>query len=210
MKTIIINASPRKNWNTARLLQEAMHGAKSIGEEIEYINLYDIPFTGCHSCLVCKRKDVDEPCKCYWKDELSPILERVYQADRLILGSPIYFSEPTGQLRSFIERIAFPALSYNDYSSNFARKIDVDVILTMNVGEEFYKKAYEKRFKEYFNPMHFLNGEIRIFPALDTLQINDYFKYNMAGFSAEHKMEVHKKVFPSDMARAYQIGAKKL
>lgn len=209
MKTIFINASPRKNWNTGELLKEAMRGAQSIGEETEYIELYDSLFTGCRSCLACKRKDAVEACKCYWKDDLSLILEKAYQADRLMIGSPIYFSEPTAQLRAFMERLIFPALSYNDYSSTFSGKVDVDIFLTMNAGEGFYKEAYEKRMQEYFAPMHFLNGTVRIFPVTDTLQVADYAQYHMAGFSAAHKAEVHEKVFPMDLARAYQVGARK-
>ncbi len=94
MKTIIVNASPRKNWNTAQLLKEAQKGAESVGAETEYIELYDLTFTGCRSCLACKRKNVQEPCRCYWKDDLTPLLEQIWQADRLILGSPVYYSEP--------------------------------------------------------------------------------------------------------------------
>ena len=63
MKTIIINASPRKNWNTAQLLKEAQKGAESVGAETDYIDLYDLNFTGCRSCLACKRKgaETDRP-----------------------------------------------------------------------------------------------------------------------------------------------------
>ena len=49
-KVIILNASPRKNWNTAKLLQEAQKGAESAGATTEFINLYDLKFTGCRSC----------------------------------------------------------------------------------------------------------------------------------------------------------------
>lgn len=51
MKTIILNASPRKNWNTAQLLKSAAKGAESAGAEVEYIDLYDLNFTGCRSCM---------------------------------------------------------------------------------------------------------------------------------------------------------------
>ena len=88
MKTIILNASPRKNWNTAQLLKEAQKGAEAAGYEVEFINLYDLNFTGCRSCLGCKRAGIDEPCKCYIKDELSPVLEKIYTSDHLIIGSP--------------------------------------------------------------------------------------------------------------------------
>ena len=111
MKTVILNGSPRKNWNTAQLLKEARRGAEAAGAEVEYIDLYDLSYNGCRSCLACKRKNAPEPCKCYWKDGLSPVLERVWQADRLIAGTPIYYGEPSGGFRSFLERICFPAMS---------------------------------------------------------------------------------------------------
>ena len=91
MKTIILNGSPRKDWNTAQLLQSTRKGAESAGAAVEYFDLYDLSFTGCRSCLACKRKGIGEPCKCYYGDELEPIIDRIYKADRLILGSPIYF-----------------------------------------------------------------------------------------------------------------------
>ena len=209
MKTIIINGSPRKNWNTAQVLKEAQKGAESIGAEVEYVSLYDLKFTGCRSCLACKRNGVAEPCKCYWKDELSPVLERVLQSDKLIVGSPIYFGEPTGVFRSFLERIVFPALSYDDYSSYFKGKIDVDVFLTMNVPESMYDDLYGERFKTYFEPFRFLNGTTRIFPVYDTLQVNDYSKYNMASFSEEHKKQIRETEFPKALEHAFNVGAGK-
>ena len=51
MKTIVLNASPRKNWNTAQLLKSAMEGAASTGAETKYVDLYDLNFTGCRSCM---------------------------------------------------------------------------------------------------------------------------------------------------------------
>lgn len=53
MKAIVLNASPRKNWNTAKLLKSATEGALSAGAEVEYIDLYDLNFTGCRSCMDC-------------------------------------------------------------------------------------------------------------------------------------------------------------
>ena len=89
-KTIIINASPRKNMNTAQLLKEAQKGAESVGAETEYIDLFDYTFTGCRSCLACKRRD-GERNRCFWKDDLSPIIHRILAADAVIIGAPIYF-----------------------------------------------------------------------------------------------------------------------
>ena len=210
MKTIILNGSPRKNWNTAQLLKEVQRGAESVGAEVEYIDLYDLNYNGCRSCLACKRKGIAKPCKCYWKDDLTPVLEKIWQADRLIVGSPIYYSEPTGGMRSLLERLTFPAMSYNDYSSVFKGRVDVDIFLTMNAPMQYYKQAYEGRMREYFAPMRFLNGRVRVFPVCDTLQVKDYSKYDMAGFSEEHKKAVRDAEFPAMLDRAFKIGANAL
>ena len=208
MKTVIINGSPRKNWNTAKLLKEAQRGAEDAGHEVVYVNLYDLNFTGCKSCLACKRKGIAEPCKCYIKDDLSPILEEIYGADHLIIGSPVYFSQPTGEVRSLLERICFPPLSYNDYSSTYKGKVDVTVFLTMNAPANMYADGYQSIMEAYFAPFHFLNGTTEVIPVCDTLQVNDYSKYAMGSFSEEHKKEVQEKDFPAALQKAFEVGKK--
>jgi multimeric flavodoxin WrbA len=65
MKTVIaIYRSPRKTWNTARLLEHVLKGATSEGAEIELIHLYDLDFKGCTSCFMCKLKDGKSYEKC--------------------------------------------------------------------------------------------------------------------------------------------------
>ncbi|MCR5666207.1 MAG: flavodoxin family protein [Eubacterium sp.] len=206
MKTIIVNGSPRKNWNTAQLMSEAKKGAESVASEVTYIDLYDLNFTGCRSCMACKRKGIDNPCKCFWKDDLSAVIEDIYSADHLIIGSPIYHGEPTGLVRCLLERVTFPPLSYDDYSSLFKGKVNVDIVLTMNAPENIYKQYYEENMKAYFEPFHFLNGTITITPVYDTLQVKDYTKYDMGSFSEEHKKAVHDTTFVHDLERAFQIG----
>jgi len=55
-KVIAINGSPRKNGNTATLLQNVLDGAKSQGAETEFVNLIDLKYQGCISCFACKIK----------------------------------------------------------------------------------------------------------------------------------------------------------
>lgn len=206
MKTVIVNASPRKNRNTAKILQEVKRGAEDAGHEVLYTDLYDLQFTGCRSCLGCKRKGIAKPCRCYIKDELSPILEEIWQADCLIIGSPIYFGQPTGELRSFLERVCFPPLSYNDYSSLFPGKVDVTVFLTMNTPLDAFEEGMRPAMEAYFDPFSFLNGSVEIIPVCDTLQVDDYSRYEMNSFSEEHKKAVHDHDFPAALQSAYEVG----
>ena len=206
MKTIIINASPRKNWNTAQLLLEAKRGAESAGADVEYIDLYDLNFTGCRSCLVCKAKGA-EKAKCFWKDDLSPVIDRIFHADNLIIGSPIYFGEPTAHYRALLERVLFCALSYNGDLFAFDGKVNVGIIYTMNVTKE----GYEDNLKSYLaiqeNSLKtFLHGDVRVYASCDTLQVSDYSKYLMGGFDEAAKKVQREKQFPIDLKAAFDMG----
>lgn len=100
-KIIIIDGGPRRDMNTARMLQKVSEGARSAGEDIEVrtIRLYDLDYKGCLSCMACKIKDRASNV-CRFKDALTPVLEEIAHADGLVLGSPIYFGEVTGQMRA--------------------------------------------------------------------------------------------------------------
>ncbi len=205
MKTMILNGSPRKNWNTAMLLKEAQKGAESAGAETEYIDLFDLTYTGCRSCLACKRKDA-ERCRCYWKDDLSPVIDRIFSADALIIGSPIYLGDITSQVHGLIERLHFCALSYDDYSNYFKGKVNTGIILTMNANKTFYNLAYKKKAKEIAQSFRSLNGTVEVYPCFDTLQVNDYSRYNMGSFNEEHKKEMRNTQFPKDLENAFLLG----
>lgn len=207
MKTIILNGSPRKNWNTALMLKEAQKGAESVGSEVEYVNLFDLNYTGCRSCLICKRKDFQR-CHCFWKDDLSPLLDRIFQADALIIGSPIYLGDVTSQIHALMERLHFCTLSYDDYSSYFKGKVDVGIILTMNAPRDMYESWYKPKMEGMLHSFKILNGSFEIYPCCDTLQVNDYSKYNMAGFNEEHKKLSRETNFPKDLEQAFKMGAR--
>lgn len=207
MKAVILNGSPRKKWNTDLMLREAEKGAASVGAETEYINLFDLNYTGCRSCMACKRKGADR-CKCYWKDDLSPVLDSIFSADALIIGSPIYLGDITSQVHGLIERLHFCTLSYDDYSNYFTGKVNVGIILTMNAPKPYYNMSYKKKAKEIADIFKSLNGEVEVYPCCDTLQVNDYSKFDMSGFNEAHKKEMREKNFPNDLENAYKLGVK--
>ena len=207
MNTIILNGSPRKNWNTAMMLKEAQKGAESVGSETEYIDLYSLNYTGCRSCMACKRKEA-ERCRCFWKDDLSPVIDRIFAADALFVGSPIYLGDITSQVHALIERLHFCALSYDDYANYFKGKVNVGIILTMNAPLSYFNEAYRQKADELVSIFSSLNGTVELYPACDTLQVQDYSRYSMAGVNEEHKQEMRKEQFPRDLEKAFEMGAK--
>lgn len=210
MKAIAINGSPRKGWNTEKLLKEALRGAESMGAETELVQLYDLNYTGCKSCFGCKRKGL-ESCHCILKDELSPVLDNIFAADAVFLGSPIYFGDMTGQMVSFIERLGFPLLSYDDYSKSlFDGSINAAMFYTMNATKKYYKEAMEQALTGRMSILQRLGGKVEVYAACDTYQFPDYAKYHTAAFDEEHKKKVQLEQFPEDMKAAYEIGRRLL
>lgn len=205
MRVIAVNGSPRKNWNTAQLLQQALEGAQSAGAETELIHLYDLKYRGCISCFGCKRKGA-VPCKCYMKDELTPVLERIHEADVLLLGSPIYFGNITGQMRCFLERLSFPAMTYDDYTKQlYQGTIDAAFFFTMNVGDK-QAEAYKPVFESSTGLLKRFGGTTEYYLATDTLQFIDYSKYQAGQFDENAKRQRHEEHFPKDLENAFEIG----
>ena len=149
-----------------------------------------------------------ERCKCFWKDDLSPLIDRIFAADALIIGSPIYLGDITSQVHGLIERLHFCALSYDDYSNYFKGRVNVGIILTMNAPAAYYDLAYRNKAKDIAQSFEGLNGSVEVYACCDTLQVKDYSKYNMASFSEEHKRAVRKEQFPKDLEKAFQMGAR--
>lgn len=210
MKIIALNGSPRKNGNTATLLKEALEGAKSYGAETELVNLYDLDYKGCVSCFACKLKDGKNYGKCAWQDGLTPLLEKIADADAIILGSPIYFGSPTGEVRSFLERLLFPYITYTEEAKSLFRgKLLVGCIYTMNVtGEMMEGRGYLESLKSTESILNHVLGHGESLFSNDTYQFDDYSKYVTTGpfYNGDRKAAVREKQFPEDCKKAYAMG----
>lgn len=210
MKVIAINGSPRKKWNTATLLQHALQGAADQGAETELVQLYDLNYKGCISCLACKTRGGKNYGRCAVSDDLTPLLERIAEADVLLMGSPIYFGCVTGELRSFLERLLFPYLTYTVPSGTlFPKRIRAGFIYTMNVTEERSKEfGYDYLINANERYTQLLLGSVETLCSYDTCQTEDYSKVVIESFDPVHKHRRHQEVFPQDCNKAYALGAR--
>ncbi len=208
MKVIAVNGSPRKNWNTHTLLGKALEGAEAGGAQTERINLYDLKYKGCISCLACKVKNGKGLGRCAVDDGLKPVLDAIHTCDGLILGSPIYFGDVTAMMRAFWERLIFQYLSYDDYSKPFFTGTKKTAfIYTMNVPESMFSKiGYADRFQAYEATLKLYFGDATHMVSTETLQVTDYSKYHMASFDEADRKRRREKVFPQDCAKAYELG----
>lgn len=212
MKVLAINGSPRKNFNTAKMLNSSLEGAKSLGAETELINLYDKPFKGCVSCFACKLKNSKTHGLCAYKDELTPILQKCLEADVIILGAPIYYDMPSGVSRSFLERLLFPIGSYHVYEDGTSRreiekKIAMGFIYCMNCPAEWMEKVHYptilKSQEEYASN---IMGYAETLYCNNTYQFVNYDLYDFTLFPEEFKRKYRDEHFLIDLKNAYELG----
>lgn len=212
MKFIAVNGSPRKNKNTATILQRILDGAKSVcpDAEVEMIHLYDISFTGCRSCFACKLKDEKfHGVKCFYKDDLSPVLDAVSACDWLVLGTPIYLGLYTGVFHSFLERLLYAYSTYElSYRTTAPKKMPTALIYTMNWPEDKGSVVYAGK----FDMMEGIIGNVFTPPeklsVYNTYQFDDYSKYNCEKFNEEDKRKYRDEHFPIDLENAYNVGVR--
>lgn len=210
MNVIALNGSPRKDWNTGTLLRSALEGAESVGAQTKLVHLYDLTYQGCTSCFSCKRKANTCGGLCAMRDDLRDVLAEVLGSDVLLLGSPVYFGDVTGEMRSFLERLLFPSASYDKFGkSTFPRRMSCGFIFTMNCPEEFVETVhYDVLFETHALILGILKGTTEILTSHETWQFDDYAKMNAAMFDVEAKAKRRAERFPVDCRHAFEMGAR--
>ena len=211
MNVMAFNGSPRKkNWNTVTLLNNALEGAASAGAETELIQLYDLNFSGCISCFSCKKISREKDGVCAVQDDLTSVLDRVRNTDALIIGTPVYYGAESASTRALLERLCFPYNKYSkDRKSLFPRRISTALIYTMNVGQELLGTlGYDRHFSITKTALERHFGTCELLLCTDTLQFDDYSKYESEMFDTEAKIKRHAEVFPNDCKRAFELGVR--
>ena len=211
MKVVLINGSPRKNWNTHKLLMEAERGAKEAGATTEIIHLFDLKYTDCISCFACKLRGNKTEGVCAVRDDLKPVLERIAEADGVIIGSPVYYGNLTGQALSFINRLLFPVMHYEidprtgRPESVLKKEKKCGLIVTMNATEGYYS-GHGNALESIAGSIGMVLGSCETLYSCDTYQFTDYSKYYASMWDERHKAEHREKQFPIDLNNAYRMG----
>jgi multimeric flavodoxin WrbA len=100
MKIVSVLGSPRENANSSMLAGRLCDKADEFGAKIKSFVLNDLKFRGCQGCMLCKTK-LD---KCALQDDLTEVLEAIRETDVLILASPVYYWDVSGQMKCFLDR----------------------------------------------------------------------------------------------------------
>ena len=204
-KIIVVNAGPRKGWNTDTMITEAAKGAESTGAIVEKFDLFRLEkYTGCISCFGCKTEKNKGRCVC--RDGLTEVLDAIRESDGLIIGSPNYLSEMTASFRALYERLIFQSLTYNmETPCCNQRPIPVLLIMTSNAPDTMYANLLQG----YQQTLGRFVGPTEVLVSGDTLQLKDYSKMDWpwSMFDPEAKKLRHETVFPQECKKAYDIGA---
>ena len=204
-KIVVVNAGPRKGWNTDTLLTEAARGAESAGAEIVRFDLFRLEkYTGCISCFGCKKDKFKGQCIC--RDGLKPVLDAIRESDGLIIGSPNYLSELTASFRALYERLIFQNLTYNmENPCCNEHFIPVLLVMTSNAPDTMYRPMMEN----YQQVLSNFVGPTELLISGDTMQLKDYSKtdWEWSLFDPEAKKARHETVFPQECQKAFEMGA---
>lgn len=96
----MINGSPRARGNSDLLCDALIRGARESGHTVEKISLRDKTIAPCRACYACFRTG-----RCIQQDDMAEILQKVAQAEVLVLASPTYFLSMSGQMKVMIDRL---------------------------------------------------------------------------------------------------------
>ena len=129
MKVVAFSGSARKDGNTASLINYVLDELKAEGIETELFQLAGKNIHGCRACYKCMDK---KNRRCAFEDDIAnECIEKMIEAEGIILGSPTYFTDVTAEMKALIDRAGFVARANDDM---FKRKVGAAVIAVRRAG----------------------------------------------------------------------------
>lgn len=101
MKVVGFVGSPRKAGNTTSIVNEVLRGASEAGAETKIFNLNELSIRGCQACYKCQTPEG----RCVQTDGMAPLYDEIFSADAVVIGTPVFMFQITGQTKTFIDRL---------------------------------------------------------------------------------------------------------
>lgn len=140
MKVTALNGSPREHGNTSTLIRAVLAELEKEGIRTEYVQLGGKDIKGCRACGGCS-ENLNR--KCVLDDDLNGMLESVFTADGIIIGSPTYFSNVSTEVKAFIDRTGLVSMANGKL---LRRKAGVAVVAVRRAGAANVFDAVNKFF----------------------------------------------------------------
>lgn len=129
MKVVAFNGSPRKNGNTKIALETVAKELEKEGIKTEIIQLGGLGIRSCKACMTCFSKQNK---KCIIEDDpINEMIAKIEDSDGLLIGSPVYFSSVSSEVKAFIDRVGLVAKANGDL---FKRKVGAAVVAVRRAG----------------------------------------------------------------------------
>lgn len=202
LTSIVINAGPKRRDANAQLIKSAARGAESVDDDVEYVDLYKFDLHGCMNCTICKNED--KVGKCYWRDDVSPLIEKILNADTLLIGTPIFFTEPTSHYRALVERLIYCIVSY-ETGIVFDGKINVGLFYTLNYSTDYFEKNVRPNLKSSEDLFKMFNGEVKIYSS--RIITKREYSQSKSNLELQNKIKTMEEQFAVDLQNAFEIGA---
>jgi multimeric flavodoxin WrbA len=127
---IAFNGSPRKESNTARYIEEALKPLEEGGNSIKMIKTGGNRVRGCTACMKCREKGDG---RCIFDDDpVNEWIEAMRYADVLLIGSPVYFSDLTTEVKALIDRAGYALRGLPE--NPLSRKIGAGIAVARRAG----------------------------------------------------------------------------
>lgn len=198
LKTVVINAGPKRKDSNAQLMKYAAKGAESVGADVEYVDLYKLDLRGCMNCMICKQEG--KSCKCHWRDETSPLIERILDSDCLLIGVPIFFTDPCSHYKALMERLVFCIVDYK-VGNAFKGKINVGLFYSIFHSVSYFENKLRPNLKMSEDLFKMFKGKVEINSIRHIVQ-RDYDRA-----SDEETIKLREEQFELDLKKAFEIGA---
>lgn len=176
-KVLLINGSPNQNGCTYTALQEVAHTLEKNDVETEMYWIGKKPIPGCIACMQCFKTG-----KCVFKDGVNDLAARLEEFDGIIVGAPVYYGGPDGQICTFLDRLFFPN------EARMAGKLGAAVVSCRRGGASAAFDRLNKYFtisnmtvvgSQYWNQVHgFTPGDVK--QDLEGMQTMRSLGQNMA------------------------------
>ena len=143
MEIVCVLGSPRSNGNSTAIVNKFCDTARKKGANVKLYELNQLNYKGCQGCMACKTKSD----RCVVDDDLAPVLNSIFDADVLVMSSPVYMGEVTGQLKSFIDRtFSFlnPEYLTNPKPSRLPEGKKALIVMTQGAPEEMFKDIHTR------------------------------------------------------------------
>ena len=131
MKVVAFNGSPRKNGNTSILINTIFDELKAENIETEMVQLGGNLVRGCSGCRQCA---VNQNKRCIFEDDIiNDCITKMIEADGIILGSPVYYSNVTTEMKALIDRAGLVTKSNGTLLRN---KVGASVVAMRRGGND--------------------------------------------------------------------------